>query len=89
MILDVPYVMRGCKDDYEHYEKSEHDVREYDEDRGVSGKISRIYDPEERIQLLLVHGMLHLVGYDHIEDNDYELMVKREEEVIDELLLRM
>lgn len=53
-----------------------------DDDRGVSGAMSNVYDPQERIQLLLVHGMLHLIGYDHIEDEDYELMVTREEEVI-------
>jgi rRNA maturation RNase YbeY len=53
-----------------------------DDDRGVSGAMSNVYDPQERIQLLLVHGMLHLIGYDHIEDEDYKLMVTREEEVI-------
>jgi len=55
-------------------------------DRGVSWAMAKIYDPEERIRLLLVHGMLHLVGYDHIEDDEYELMVTREEEVV--VLLR-
>jgi len=55
-------------------------------DRGVSWVMAKIYDPEERIRLLLIHGMLHLVGYDHIEDDEYELMVTREEEVV--VLLR-
>ena len=36
---------------------------------------------------LEVHGILHLVGYDHIQDDDYEEMVKREEEVLGELVL--
>ena len=54
-----------------------------DDDRGVSGAMSTVYDPEERIHMLLVHGMLHLVGYDHIEDNDYDLMWRKEEEVLD------
>ena len=54
-----------------------------DDDRGVSGPMSTVYDPEERIHMLLVHGMLHLVGYDHIEDNDYDLMWRKEEEVLD------
>ena len=26
--------------------------------------------------------MLHLVGYDHIEDDDYEVMVTKEEEIV-------
>ena len=42
--------------------------------------MSTVYDPEERIHMLLVHGMLHLVGYDHIEDNDYDLMWRKEED---------
>lgn len=54
-----------------------------DDDRGVSGAMSTVYDPEERIRMLLVHGMLHLVGYDHIEDDDYDLMWRKEEEVLD------
>ena len=33
--------------------------------------------------------MLHLVGYDHIEDADYDLMVNKEEEVIKELQKRL
>ena len=75
------------------HEDDEYDDEEYDDDddeedyvgdddRGVSGAMATIYDPEERIQLLLVHGMLHLVGYDHIEDDDYEVMVTKEEEIV-------
>ena len=48
----------------------------------VLGAMANIYDAEKRIHLLLVHGMLHLVGYDHIEDDDYEVMVAKEEEVL-------
>jgi len=72
-------------------DNEEEDLEEYvgDDDRGVSGAMARIYDPEERIRLLLIHGMLHLVGYDHIDDDDYEVMVKKEEEVLIELEKRM
>ena len=73
------------EDDYEYIEI---EVEEYD-DRGVAPQMSHIYDPEIRIHMLLVHGMLHLVGYDHIEDDDYELMVVREDEVLDELRKRL
>lgn len=34
---------------------------------------------EDRIIQLLIHGTLHLVGYDHIRDDDYEKMQEREE----------
>jgi len=33
---------------------------------------------EEELNLLLVHGVLHLLGYDHIEDADAEVMQARE-----------
>ena len=40
---------------------------------------------ETRIHMLLVHGMLHLVGYDHIEDEDFQLMADKEEELLEKL----
>jgi rRNA maturation RNase YbeY len=54
-----------------------------DDDRGVSGAMSTVFDPEVRINMLLVHGMLHLVGYDHEEDSDFEVMSAKEEEILD------
>lgn len=33
---------------------------------------------EKRMQVLLVHGICHLLGYDHIQDEDYEVMRKKE-----------
>ena len=86
------------EDEDEHHESQEYEIveeeEEYedyvgDDDRGVSGAMATIYDPEESILLLLVHGMLHLVGYDHIEDEDYEVMVAKEEEVLDLLKERL
>lgn len=37
---------------------------------------------ETRIKVLLVHGICHLLGYDHIEDADYEVMKQKEEELL-------
>lgn len=34
---------------------------------------------DDRIDVLLVHGICHLLGYDHIEDEDYEIMKEQEE----------
>jgi rRNA maturation RNase YbeY len=65
-------------DDEEQYE---------DDDRGVSGAMARIYNPEERLHMLLVHGMLHLVGYDHETDKEYEEMVQKEEEILQAMKL--
>ena len=75
-------------DDQYEYEYMEVEVDEYD-DRGVAPAMQYIYDPEVRIHMLVVHGMLHLVGYDHIEEDDYELMVVREDEVLAELKRRL
>ena len=37
---------------------------------------------DERMRVLLVHGICHLLGYDHIKDEDYEIMQKKEEELL-------
>ncbi len=37
---------------------------------------------EEEITLLVVHGLLHLCGYDHIEDEEAEIMESLEDEII-------
>lgn len=36
-------------------------------------------DPEAEIRLLLVHGILHLLGYDHEDDGDRTAMWERQE----------
>lgn len=37
---------------------------------------------EGEISLLMVHGLLHLAGYDHIEDDEAEVMEARESELL-------
>ncbi len=37
---------------------------------------------EQRMRTLLVHGICHLLGYDHIKDSDYEVMKKKEQELL-------
>lgn len=37
--------------------------------------------PADECRLLLVHGMLHLLGYDHLEDDEAEAMEAREDEI--------
>lgn len=32
--------------------------------------------------MLLVHGLIHLLGYDHETEQDYEVMVELEEKVL-------
>lgn len=39
---------------------------------------------DDEIALLVVHGILHLLGMDHMEDEEAELMEKRERELLDQ-----
>ncbi len=39
---------------------------------------------EEEVSLLIVHGLLHLCGYDHIKDDEAEVMEARERELLGE-----
>lgn len=36
---------------------------------------------EDEVKKLVIHSMLHLMGYDHIEDDDFEVMKKQEEKL--------
>lgn len=36
---------------------------------------------------LIVHSMLHLLGYDHMEDNDKKIMRRREENILEKFEL--
>ena len=40
---------------------------------------------EEWEKKLIIHGILHLLGFDHIKDEDAEVMEKKEEWVIERL----
>lgn len=40
---------------------------------------------EQRMQILLVHGICHLLGYDHEKDEEYEVMHKKEQEILKQL----
>lgn len=37
------------------------------------------------ILILAVHGLLHLIGYDHADDEEYTAMQKRETEILSQL----
>ena len=40
---------------------------------------------EREVMYLTCHSILHLLGYDHIEDDDKKIMRKREKEVMKNL----
>uniref|UniRef100_M4BDU5 Uncharacterized protein n=1 Tax=Hyaloperonospora arabidopsidis (strain Emoy2) TaxID=559515 RepID=M4BDU5_HYAAE len=37
---------------------------------------------EERLPVLMAHGLCHLMGYDHEQDDDYEHMQKAETHIL-------
>lgn len=42
----------------------------------------RGHSKERELQILLIHGILHLLGYDHIEDDEAEIMEAKEQEIL-------
>jgi probable rRNA maturation factor len=96
IMVDVTYVIRRSLEDQAGYAPQLVDkvssidslgdaagkpMGEMDEDRGVS-RAMKCADPESRINMLLVHGMLHLIGYDHESDEDYGIMIEAEERLL-------
>ena len=71
------------KKDYEHIdvlgdlvisiEKVEEQAKEYG------------HSFERELSYMIVHGFYHLMGYDHIKDEDKKMMRAKEEKILDEL----
>jgi len=38
---------------------------------------------EKELTVLLIHGLLHLTGYDHEKDKDYKIMREKESEMLE------
>ncbi|NLK62274.1 MAG: rRNA maturation RNase YbeY [Fusobacteria bacterium] len=43
---------------------------------------------EREFFYVLLHGMLHLLGYDHIEDEDKKIMREKEEQILEKYNIR-
>lgn len=43
---------------------------------------------EREFAFLLTHGLLHLLGYDHIEKEDEEVMFKKQDELLNKTIYR-
>lgn len=44
---------------------------------------------EDELQLLVVHGVLHLLGYDHAEEEERRIMWAKQAEILDSLDVRI
>lgn len=51
-------------------------------ERAEAQRVEYGHSLEREIVYLLVHGLLHLYGFDHIEEADRRLMREREEEIM-------
>jgi len=46
------------------------------------------HSQERELAFLLVHGMLHLLGYDHMNEEDERIMFQKQEEILNVLNLK-
>lgn len=91
IVISPGYVQRVCDRDREEFTRAQEvapggvGTDGADKDAGVSLAMSSCFNLEERLPLLLVHSLLHLVGYDHETEQDWRLMTHKEQEILDAL----
>lgn len=51
-------------------------------DTTIRQATERQHSVETELRVLLVHGILHLLGYDHIQDDEAEVMEAKEREIL-------
>mmetsp|Transcript_28367 Transcript_28367/g.84933 ORF Transcript_28367/g.84933 Transcript_28367/m.84933 type:complete len:198 (-) Transcript_28367:15-608(-) len=73
MVVSLPYVKR----------RAEADAGAPEEGRGVACAMAPERSVDARVQLLVIHGLCHLLNYDHETDEDFEEMVAKEEELLE------
>ena len=56
-------------------------------DKAKEQAISYNHSFEREMSFLFVHGLLHLLGYDHMNKEDEEVMFKLQDEILDPLKL--
>ena len=44
---------------------------------------------ERKLIKIFIHGFLHLVGFDHIKNNDYKKMLKEEEQIYQSVISKL
>lgn len=57
-------------------------------DKAISQADEYGHSLERELCFLAVHGMLHLLGYDHMEKSEEEIMFKLQEKILDEAGIR-
>lgn len=78
LVIAPSYVLSRCQEDEELYRTGNLDLSA---DAGVSKMMATVFDVQKRIPLLIVHGLLHLTGYDHETEDEWKKMTERETEL--------
>eukprot|EP01036_Dinobryon_divergens_P030364 gene30364-39597_t len=97
LVLSPSYIIKQCERDQHNFQKLQQMeagilpttaaaadlLQEMEADAGVSREMGQGYFTlQERAPLFLIHGILHLLGYDHENDEDFQTMTKEEERVL-------
>lgn len=81
IIISIPYVQRVCEADA----ANPPELAEDDDPRGVAAAMATEIDLEARLHLLVIHGIAHLMSYDHETDDEFDEMVQVEDRLITRL----
>eukprot|EP00667_Euglena_gracilis_P013635 EG_transcript_14068 len=82
LIVCVPYVLRQCARDAQAAKEAAASA-EAPPEKGVARLMAEGYFTfEERLPLLIIHGMLHLLHYDHETEAEYAEMAQKELQVL-------
>jgi probable rRNA maturation factor len=77
------YIQKRINEDKAYFDK--HGKYDSSEVAGVSRAMASTFSLEERIDLLLIHSVLHLLGHDHELGHEAVVMSAREDEIIEQL----
>ncbi|KAK1442168.1 hypothetical protein BgAZ_401980 [Babesia gibsoni] len=87
MILCPDYIKKQMVEDIGKNEGEETDDEgDASGPRGVAERMKGVTDLNLRFCYLLAHGFLHLLGYDHVKDDDFDEMLAEEDRLLDAFL---